>query len=55
MATYAYSAINAQGLELKGEVQASDTDAAREQLRRQGLLPASLEEIGSSASEAVAV
>jgi type IV pilus assembly protein PilC len=45
MATFAYSAINAQGLEFKGEVVAPDPSAAREQLRKQGLLPASLQEV----------
>jgi type IV pilus assembly protein PilC len=45
MATFAYSAINAQGLEFKGELIAPDSSAAREQLRKQGLLPASLSEV----------
>jgi type IV pilus assembly protein PilC len=45
MATFAYSAINAQGLEFKGEVVAPDSSAAREQLRKQGLLPANLQEV----------
>src|SRR5918996_1234930 len=45
VATFAYSAINAQGLEFKGEVTANDPSAAREQLRKQGLLPANLEEV----------
>ena len=48
MATYAYSAINAQGLELKGEIEASDASAAREQLRNRGLLPSGLEEVGAA-------
>ena len=51
MATYAYSAINAQGLELKGEIEASDATAAREQLRNRGLLPAGLEEVGAGTDE----
>ena len=38
MAAYAYSAINAEGIELKGEVHAPDLEAAREQLRIRGLL-----------------
>ena len=38
MASYAYTAINAAGLELTGEVQAPTAAAAREQLRVQGLL-----------------
>ena len=33
MAAFAYSAINAQGLELTGEIHAPDPAAAREQLR----------------------
>jgi type IV pilus assembly protein PilC len=45
MATFAYSAINAQGLEFKGELSAPDPSAAREQLHKQGLLPASLQEV----------
>jgi type IV pilus assembly protein PilC len=45
VATFAYSAINAQGLEFKGEVVASDPSAAREQLRKQGLLPGTLQEV----------
>jgi type IV pilus assembly protein PilC len=47
MATFAYSAINAQGLEYRGELTAADSSAAREQLRKQGLLPASLEEVSA--------
>jgi type IV pilus assembly protein PilC len=37
--TFNYSAINAQGVELKGELHASDLDAARDLLRQRGLLP----------------
>jgi len=33
MAAYAYSAINAQGVVLSGEVSANDLAGAREQLR----------------------
>jgi type IV pilus assembly protein PilC len=47
MATFAYSAINAQGLEFRGELIAPDPSAAREELRKQGLLPASLEEVSA--------
>ncbi len=39
MTTFNYSAINAQGIELKGELQAPDLDAARDLLRQRGLLP----------------
>jgi type IV pilus assembly protein PilC len=38
MASYAYTAINAAGLELDGEINASDANAAREALRVRGLL-----------------
>jgi type IV pilus assembly protein PilC len=41
--TFNYSAINAQGIELKGELQASDLDAARDLLRQRGLLPKHLD------------
>ena len=47
MATFAYSAINAQGLEFRGELIAPDPSAAREELRKQGLLPASLAEVSA--------
>ncbi len=43
MTTFNYSAINAQGIELKGELQASDLDAARDLLRQRGLLPKQLD------------
>jgi type IV pilus assembly protein PilC len=42
MAAYTYQAINAQGLELKGEVHAADLNGAREQLQSRGLLPHTL-------------
>jgi type IV pilus assembly protein PilC len=42
---YAYNAINAEGLELTGEVQAATVEAAREQLRVQGLLAEMLREL----------
>jgi len=45
MAAFAYSAINAQGIELSGEISASDLVGAREQLRLKGLLAQSLREI----------
>ena len=45
MTAYAYSAINAEGLELTGEVQAPTAEAAREQLRIQGLLAEMLREL----------
>src|ERR1043165_903589 len=51
MAAYAYSAINAEGLELTGEVHAPDFSSAREQLRVRGLLPEPLEEPPASGEE----
>jgi len=44
MASYAYTAINASGLELDGEVNAPDASAAREALRQRGLVALSLDE-----------
>jgi type IV pilus assembly protein PilC len=49
MASYAYSAINAQGMVLTGEVSAPDLAGAREQLRLRGLLAESLREVSGSA------
>jgi type IV pilus assembly protein PilC len=46
VATFAYTAINAQGLELNGVINAGDLDAAREQLRVRGLLAKALNEQG---------
>src|SRR3954466_3390168 len=51
MAAYAYSAINAEGLELTGEVHAPDAGSAREQLRVRGLLAEQLEELPASGAE----
>jgi type IV pilus assembly protein PilC len=45
MPAYAYSAINAQGLEMRGEIQAPDPSAARDALRGNGLLAQWLEEL----------
>jgi type IV pilus assembly protein PilC len=53
MAAYAYTAINAQGLELTGEVHAPTLDAAREQLRVRGLLADLLEELPASGEDGV--
>ncbi len=50
MASFAYSAINAQGAELSGEVIAPDLAGAREQLRLKGLLAESLREISGGDS-----
>ena len=53
MAAYAYTAINAQGLELTGEVHAPDPNGAREQLRLRGLLAQTLAELPASGEESV--
>ena len=53
MAGYAYSAINAVGLEATGEVHAPDLSAAREQLRIRGLLALYLEELPASGEDNV--
>jgi len=53
VAAYAYSAINAQGLELKGEVHAADLHSAREQLRVRGLLAQRIEELPATGEESV--
>jgi type IV pilus assembly protein PilC len=56
MASYAYTAINASGLELSGEVNAPDVSAAREALRVRGLLALDLnEQSASSQSMAMVV
>ena len=44
MAGFAYTAVNASGTEIAGELSAGDVSAAREQLRSQGLLPVLLTE-----------
>jgi type IV pilus assembly protein PilC len=44
MASYGYTAINSSGLELDGEINASDSSAAREALRIRGLLALTLHE-----------
>jgi len=49
VASFAYSAINAQGVELSGEISAADLNAAREQLRVKGLLAQSLKELSDGA------
>ncbi len=51
MASYAYTAINAEGLELTGEVQAATASAAREQLRVQGLLAEHIEELSGAGAD----
>ncbi|HEY4976277.1 MAG TPA: type II secretion system F family protein [Gaiellaceae bacterium] len=49
MAGFAYSAINAQGVVSIGELQATDLEQAREQLRQRGLLAERLERVAESA------
>ena len=51
MAAYAYSAINADGLELNGELHAPDLAGAREQLRIRGLMASHLDELPSAGDE----
>jgi len=48
MASYSYSAINAHGAELAGEIIAPDLAGAREQLRLKGLLAESLRELSGT-------
>jgi type IV pilus assembly protein PilC len=57
MASFAYSAINAHGAELTGELNAPDLASAREQLRMKGLLARSINEVqggGAVAGEVAA-
>jgi len=51
MAAFAYTAINAQGFELTGQISAPDPTAAREQLRVRGLLAEFLEELPSAGEQ----
>jgi type IV pilus assembly protein PilC len=51
MAAFAYSAINADGIETSGQVHAPDPSAAREQLRVRGLLAQYLQELPASGEE----
>src|ERR671910_3203952 len=51
MAAFTYTAIDAQGLELDGQVHAPDLGAAREQLRLRGLLAQQLRELPASGEE----
>jgi type IV pilus assembly protein PilC len=53
MAAYAYTAINASGHELRGEIHAPDPSAAREQLRVRGLLAELLTELPAQGEESV--
>jgi type IV pilus assembly protein PilC len=49
MTSYVYTAINADGVESSGEVQAATVEAAREQLRVRGLLAELLQELPDGA------
>jgi type IV pilus assembly protein PilC len=51
VAAFTYSAIDASGLELSGELHAPDLAGAREQLRIRGLLANSLDELPASGEE----
>jgi type IV pilus assembly protein PilC len=53
MAAFAYSAINAQGVELAGEITAPDVSVAREHLRLKGLLAQTIQEIQHGESEPI--
>src|SRR2546425_6583640 len=50
MAAFAYSAINALGVESTGELTAQDLGSAREQLRQRGLRPIELAEVAAGAT-----
>jgi type IV pilus assembly protein PilC len=52
MASFAYDAVNAQGLEISGVIHAPDLGAAREQLQLRGLLPHVLSERDSAGDRA---
>jgi type IV pilus assembly protein PilC len=54
MAAFAYTAINAQGFSLDGEIHAPSLDAAREQLRIRGLLAEKLDELPAQGRDGVA-
>jgi type IV pilus assembly protein PilC len=51
MAAYAYSAINIDGMETSGEINAPTIEAAREQLRVRGLLAEGLRELPASGDD----
>jgi type IV pilus assembly protein PilC len=53
MGAFAYSAINAQGVVLAGEINANDLGAAREQLRIKGLLAQSIQEVDGDSAPTV--
>jgi type IV pilus assembly protein PilC len=51
MSSYSYSAINAAGREMSGELSAADTGAAREMLRQQGLVALRIDQTGVGTEE----
>ena len=51
MPSFAYSAINAQGAQLTGEIQAADLSAARDALRGGGLLAQFVEELTTTSTK----
>jgi type IV pilus assembly protein PilC len=51
MPSFAYSAINSQGFELSGELQAADLGAARDALRQKGLMTQWIDEIKAAGGE----
>src|ERR1700716_3399839 len=53
MAAFGYNAIDAQGIEFRGEIHAPDPEAAREQLRLRGLLAQNLAELAAEGEEGV--
>jgi type IV pilus assembly protein PilC len=53
MAAFGYSAIDAQGIELRGEIHAPDVEAAREQLRLRGLLAQYMHELPAEGEQGV--
>jgi len=55
MASFAYNAINASGLELQGEIHAPDLNAAREALRVRGMLALDLKQQAASSDGIAAV
>src|SRR3954452_8320465 len=49
MASFAYTAINARGLEVDGVIAAGDLGSARDQLQRRGVLAEKISELDTSA------
>src|SRR4051794_29962239 len=53
MAAFNYTAINATGIEMSGEIHAPDFASAREQLRVRGLLAKKIQELPAGGEESV--